>query len=105
MSDRVALMANGRIEQVGLSVDVYEREQVIYIGQSTRYIVRLDRGEQLVAVRQNMETADDELHNEGHRIRLAWAPENTYVLDQQEPPEPKPAAVKASKRGRKNEIG
>jgi len=147
MSDRVAVMANGRIEQVGPPVDVYERpatefvagfigisnlltrdgvrfvvrpeklhmlrendtpkagmnvepgivEQVIYVGQSTRYIVRLDRGEQLVAVRQNMEIADDELHNEGRRIRLAWAPEHTYVLDQQEPPEPKPAAVEASK--------
>ena len=147
MSDRVAVMANGRIEQVGLPVDVYERpatefvagfigisnlltrdgvrfvvrpeklhmlreddtpktgmnvepgivEQVIYVGQSTRYIVRLDRGEQLVAVRQNMETADDELHNEGRRIRLAWAPEHTYVLDQQQPPEPEPAAVETSK--------
>jgi putative spermidine/putrescine transport system ATP-binding protein len=147
MSDRVAVMANGRIEQVGLPVDVYERpatefvagfigisnlltrdgvrfvvrpeklhmlrqndtpepgmnvepgivEQVIYVGQSTRYIVRLDRGEQLVAVRQNVETADDELHKQGRRLRLAWAPEHTYVLDRQEPPEPKPAAVEASK--------
>ena len=147
MSDRVAVMANGRIEQVGPPVDVYERpatefvagfigisnlltrdgvrfvvrpeklhmlrendtpepgmtvepgivEQVIYVGQSTRYNVRLDRGEQLVAVRQNMEAADDELHYEGRRIRLGWAPEHTYVLDQQQPPEPKPAAVEISK--------
>jgi len=147
MSDRVAVMANGRIEQVGPPVDVYERpatefvagfigisnlltrdgvrfvvrpeklhmlrendtpepgmtvepgivEQVIYVGQSTRYNVRLDRGEQLVAVRQNMEAADDELHYEGRRIRLGWAPEHTYVLDQQQPPEPKPAAVETSK--------
>ena len=147
MSDRVAVMANGRIEQVGPPVDVYERpatefvagfigisnlltrdgvrfvvrpeklhmlresdtpepgmtvepgivEQVIYVGQSTRYNVRLDRGEHLVAVRQNMETADDELHYEGRRIRLGWAPEHTYVLDQQQPPEPKPAAVETSK--------
>jgi len=147
MSDRVAVLANGRIEQIGPPVEVYERpatefvagfigisnlltregvrfvvrpeklhmlrendapaprmtvepgivEQVIYVGQSTRYIVRLDHGEQLVAVRQNMETADDELHYEGRRIRLAWAPEHTYVLDQQQPPGEKPAAVEASK--------
>jgi len=147
MSDRVAVMANGRIEQIGPPVDVYERpatefvagfigisnlltrdgvrfvvrpeklhmlrendtaaarmtvepgvvEQVIYVGQSTRYTVRLDHGEQLVAVRQNMEAADDELHFEGRRIRLAWAPEHTYVLDQQTPPEEKPAAVEVSK--------
>src|SRR5712692_7660498 len=147
MSDRMAVMANGQIEQIGSPVEVYERpatefvagfigisnvlvrdgvrfvvrpekirmlaegeepaigmtiepgrvEQVIYVGQSTRYIVRLDHGEQLVAVRQNMETADDELHYEGRRIRLAWAPEHTYVLDQQQPPGEKPAAVEASK--------
>src|SRR5207245_3625996 len=115
MSDRVAVMANGRIEQVGPPVDVYERpatefvagfigisnlltrdgvrfvvrpaklhmlrendtpepgmtvepgigERVLYVGQANRSDVRLDRGEQLVAVRQNMEAADDELHYEG----------------------------------------
>src|SRR5256885_12543009 len=97
MSDRLAVMANGRIEQIGPPVEVYERpatefvagfigisnvllrdgvrfvvrpekirmlaegdqaepgmtveqgqvEEVIYIGVSTRYLVRLDRGEQL----------------------------------------------------------
>jgi hypothetical protein len=44
-----------------------------------------------------METADDELHYEGRRIRLAWAPEHTYVLDQQQPPEQKSAAVEVRK--------
>src|SRR5947208_679266 len=99
MSDRLAVLANGQIEQIGSPVDVYERpatefvagfiglsnvlqrdgvrfvvrpekirmlaageqvepgitvergqvEEVLYIGVSTRYLVRLDRGEQLVA--------------------------------------------------------
>src|SRR5690349_15514739 len=105
MSDRMAVMSAGKIEQIGTPVDVYERpasefvagfigisnvlqrdgtqfvirpekihllmeaespsagmtvepgvvEQVVYVGMSTRFIVRLDRGEQLVAVRQNMD--------------------------------------------------
>jgi putative spermidine/putrescine transport system ATP-binding protein len=147
MSDRVAVMSNGRIEQIGPPVDVYERPatefvagfigisnlltrdgvrfvirpeklhmilegdipppgmtvepgvvgEVVYVGQSTRYNVRLDRGEQLVAVRQNMEAADAAQEHEGSRIRLAWASEHTYVLDQQQPPEPKPAAADNSK--------
>jgi putative spermidine/putrescine transport system ATP-binding protein len=147
MSDRVAVMANGRIEQLGPPVELYERpatefvagfigisnlltrggvrfvvrpeklhmllegdssgpgmtvepgvvEQVVYVGQSTRFNIRLDRGEQLVAVRQNSETADDTQGVEGRRIRLAWAPEHTYVLDQQQPPEQKPAAVEIVK--------
>jgi len=147
MSDRIAVMSNGRIEQIGPPVDVYERpatefvagfigisnlltrdgvrfvirpeklhmilerdipppgmtvepgvvEEVVYVGQATRYNVRLDRGEQLVAVRQNMEAADAAQEHEGSRIRLAWAPEHTYVLDQQQPLEPEPAAADNSK--------
>ena len=143
MSDRVAVMANGRIEQIGPPVDLYERpatefvagfigisnlltrdgvkfvirpeklhmllepdapvpgmsvepgvvEQVIYVGQSTRYNIKLDRGEQLVAVRQNTDAADEALRYEGRRIRLAWAPEHTYVLDQQQTSDVKPAAI------------
>jgi putative spermidine/putrescine transport system ATP-binding protein len=130
MSDRVAVMEQGVIEQVGPPAEVYERpatefvagfigisnllerdgtrfvirpeklrillegeepirtmrvepgtvEQVVYVGMSTRYLVRLERGEQLVAVRQNVEAADQDLRHEGRRVRLAWAPEHTYVL-------------------------
>ena len=151
---RVAVLANGRIEQIGSPVELYERpatefvagfigisnllmrdgvkftvrpeklhmllepdapesgmiveagvvEQVVYVGQATRYNIRLDRGEQLVAVRQNTEAADDALQYEGRRIRLAWAPEHTYVLDQQPVPDAKPAAVENSREVRKNEI-
>ena len=131
MSDRVAVMTNGQIEQIGSPVDVYERpatefvagfigisnvllrdgvrfvvrpekirmlaegeepaagmtvergkvEEVIYVGMSTRYIVRLDRGEQLVAVRQNMDALGDAHKFEDRPVRLAWTPDHTYVLD------------------------
>ncbi len=134
MSDRVAVMSNGRIEQIGPPVEIYERpatefvagfigisnlltrdgvrfvvrpeklrmlldenvleprmtvepgvvEQVVYVGQSTRYNVRLERGELLVAVRQNIEAADEVVQWEGRRIRLGWSPEHTYVLDQRQ---------------------
>jgi putative spermidine/putrescine transport system ATP-binding protein len=134
MSDRIAVMARGRIEQIAPPAEVYERpatefvagfigisnvldrdgtrfvvrpekirmldegeraepgmtvepgtvEEVVYIGMSTRYVVRLDRGEQLVAVRQNMEAAGQAGQYEGRRVRLAWSPEHTYVLDKTE---------------------
>jgi len=133
MSDRMAVMMNGKIEQLGSPVEVYERpatefvagfigisnmlerngvrfvvrpeklrmlddgleaargmaveegtvEQVVYVGMSTRFIVRLDRGEQLVAVRQNMDALGQALRYEGRRVRLAWVPGHTYVLDHQ----------------------
>lgn len=131
MSDRLAVMANGQIEQIGTPVEVYEQprtefvagfigisnvlqrdgvrfvvrpekirmlaegdnapagmtvepgrvEEVVYVGMSTRYIVRLDRGEQLVAVRQNMDALGDAEKFEGRPVRLAWTPDHTYVLD------------------------
>jgi putative spermidine/putrescine transport system ATP-binding protein len=134
MSDRMAVMANGQIEQIGSPVEVYERpatefvagfigisnvlerggvrfvirpekiqmlvegeaadlgttiepgmvEQIVYVGMSTRYVVRLDRGEQLVAVRQNMDAAGDAQRYQGRPVRLAWTADHTFVLDGKE---------------------
>jgi putative spermidine/putrescine transport system ATP-binding protein len=131
MSDRMAVMANGQIEQIGSPVEVYERpatefvagfigisnvllrdgvrfvirpekirmlaegedpdpgttvepgqvEDVVYVGMTTRYMVRLDRGEQLVAVRQNMDAVGDAQKFQGKPVRLAWTADHTYVLD------------------------
>ncbi len=134
MSDRLAVMANGHIEQLGSPVDVYERpasefvagfigisnvlvrdgvrfvirpekirilldgeepqpgttvepghvEEVVYVGMSTRYVVRLDRGEQLVAVRQNMDAPGAAANLGGKSVRLAWSREHIFVLDKGE---------------------
>jgi putative spermidine/putrescine transport system ATP-binding protein len=135
MSDRVAVMSNGLIEQIGSPVDVYEKpasefvagfigisnvllrdgvrfvvrpekirmltedetpgpsmrvepgtvEEIVYVGMSTRYLVRLDRGEQLVAVRQNMDAAGDVARSlQGRRVRLAWTADHAYVLETKE---------------------
>jgi len=131
MSDRMAVMSAGKIEQIGTPVDVYERpasefvagfigisnvlvrdgvrfvirpekirmlaegeaapadttvepgtvEEVVYVGMSTRYVVHLDRGEQLVAVRQNMDALGDAKKFVGRPVRLAWTQEHTFVLD------------------------
>jgi putative spermidine/putrescine transport system ATP-binding protein len=134
MSDRMAVMTSGQIEQIGSPVEVYERpatefvagfigisnvlkrggvrfvvrpekirmlaegeepaagmtvepgrvEEVIYVGMSTRYVVRLEGGEQLVAVRQNMDAVGDAQKFEGRPVRLAWTLDNTFVLDKGE---------------------
>ena len=134
MSDRVAVMSNGKIEQIGSPVEVYEQpasefvagfigisnvllregvrfvvrpekirmltegeepetgmrvepgtvEEVVYVGMSTRYVVRLDRGEQLVAVRQNMDATGDAQKFQGRPVRLAWTADHTYVLESKE---------------------
>jgi putative spermidine/putrescine transport system ATP-binding protein len=131
MSDRMAVLANGKIQQLGPPVEVYERpatefvagfigisnvlerngvrfvvrpeklrmleegeraeagmtvepgtvEQVLYVGMSTRFTVRLDHGELLVAVRQNMDAPGQAQSSEGRRVNLAWTPDHTYVLN------------------------
>ncbi|MEA2210573.1 MAG: putative spermidine/putrescine transport system ATP-binding protein [Solirubrobacteraceae bacterium] len=122
MSDRLAVMANGRIEQVGTPAEVYEHpttefvagfvgtsnvitrgntrytirpeklhlldsephgsgmetargqvREVIYLGAVTRYLVELEDGSTLTALRQNLESsAQEALEQRGHRVWLAW---------------------------------
>jgi putative spermidine/putrescine transport system ATP-binding protein len=54
--------------------------EVVYVGMSTRFLVRLDHGEQLVAVRQNMDAPGQARSYQGRRVTLAWAPDHQYVL-------------------------
>jgi putative spermidine/putrescine transport system ATP-binding protein len=55
--------------------------EVVYLGPVTRYIVELDKGGELVAVRQNLETSSqDALKQRGNRTRLQWRPAHTFDL-------------------------
>jgi putative spermidine/putrescine transport system ATP-binding protein len=56
--------------------------EVVYLGSLTRYVVELDRGETLVAMRQNLDSADHAATAErGRRVRLAWGPEHVNPVD------------------------
>jgi putative spermidine/putrescine transport system ATP-binding protein len=79
--EKIRMLAEGESADVGMTVEPGRVEQVVYVGMTTRYIVRLDRGEQLVAVRQNMDAHGDAQKFEGQPIRLAWTADHTYVLD------------------------
>jgi putative spermidine/putrescine transport system ATP-binding protein len=133
MSDRIAVMAHGLIEQTGSPVEVYERpasefvagfigisnlllrdgvrfvvrpeklllllpgdhapagfaaepgtvEEVVYLGVATRYLVRLESGEQLVVVRQNSDSAGQPAGLEGRPVRVAWATGHRFVIGSQ----------------------
>jgi putative spermidine/putrescine transport system ATP-binding protein len=81
--EKLHMLEEGQEPRSGMTVEPGTVEQVVYVGMSTRYVVRLDRGEQLVAVRQNMDAPGQALRYEGRRVRLAWVPGHTYVLDHQ----------------------
>jgi putative spermidine/putrescine transport system ATP-binding protein len=133
MSDRIAVLAEGRIEQVGTPAEIYEHpasefvagfvgtsnvierdgrrytirpeklrllgehealpadgleaqagsvREVVYLGAVTRYVVELDRGGMLTALRQNLETSAEQAAAErGRRVRIAWRPEQMAPVD------------------------
>jgi putative spermidine/putrescine transport system ATP-binding protein len=131
MSDRIAVFSQGRIDQVGSPVEVYEHpatefvagfvgvsnvleredrrftirpekirilvepEQpapgdqteagvvaaVVYVGSVTRFVVELDAGGSLTAVRQNVDASVVTPIEQGQRVLLAWRPENTFTID------------------------
>jgi putative spermidine/putrescine transport system ATP-binding protein len=123
MSDRLAVFKQGRIEQLGTPVEVYEQpasdfvagfigisnvlerdgrhitvrpekvrlladgespppgshaeqgriDEVVYLGMLTRYVVALDAGGQLTAVRQNLDGyAADVAGDRGTTVTVAW---------------------------------
>jgi putative spermidine/putrescine transport system ATP-binding protein len=56
--------------------------EVVYLGPVTRYIVDLDEGRTLVALRQNLDTtAGQALEERGRRVRLAWDPDHAFAVD------------------------
>ena len=59
---------------------------VVYLGVVTRYRIELDGGGQLVAVRQNLETAAaDALEARGRRARVAWRPDQAFRVGADQP--------------------
>jgi putative spermidine/putrescine transport system ATP-binding protein len=65
----------------GFASEAGEVREVVYLGALTRYVVALDRGGELVAVRQNVETSSqDALDRRGSRVRLEWRPAHTFDL-------------------------
>jgi putative spermidine/putrescine transport system ATP-binding protein len=132
MSDRLAVMNDGRIEQLGTPIDVYERPanefvagfigvsnlldregrrftirpekvtlveagspappghhaeagriaDVIYLGSVTRYVIELDSGETLIALRQNLETAGDATQlTSGQQVHATWLEAQTFTIN------------------------
>ena len=60
---------------------------MVYFGVVTRYRVELDDGGQLVAVRQNVQTAASEaLEARGRRVRVAWRPDQAFRIGSERKP-------------------
>jgi putative spermidine/putrescine transport system ATP-binding protein len=80
--EKIRMLADGATPDPGASVESGHIAEVIYAGMVTRYIVELDAGEELVVVRQNLETTSAEaLRERGRHVRLEWRPEHAFEIE------------------------
>ena len=79
--EKIHLLADGEKAPEGSHVERGRIEEVVYLGMLTRYLVALDAGGKLTAVRQNLETAAAEaLQARGRMVNVAWREPQTYDI-------------------------
>jgi putative spermidine/putrescine transport system ATP-binding protein len=79
--EKVHILEAGTAAPAGTHVESGEIVEVTYLGVLTRYVVTLESGDSLVAVRQNLETAGaDTLDETNRRVQVAWRPEHEYEI-------------------------
>jgi putative spermidine/putrescine transport system ATP-binding protein len=89
--EKVRLLFEGDVVPADAHVEPGTVTDVIYLGVITRFVVTLDGGGSLVAVRQNVETAAaDALGARGERVNVAWRAEHAYEIASGPSPEEKP---------------
>jgi putative spermidine/putrescine transport system ATP-binding protein len=72
--EKLRLLESGAADG-GLRSAAGDVREVVYLGSVTRYVVDLDDGQTLVALRQNLETtASEAAAMRGRHVRLAWEP-------------------------------
>jgi putative spermidine/putrescine transport system ATP-binding protein len=80
--EKIRILGERDSPEDGSRVEDGRIREVVYVGMVTRYVVDLDRGGELVVVRQNLETTSaDVAEARGKAVRLEWGPEQTYVIE------------------------
>jgi len=80
--EKVRLLEPGEAVPAGSHAERGRIEDVIYLGMLTRYVVALEAGGTLTAVRQNLETAAAEaLESKGRDVAVAWREDQTFDID------------------------
>ncbi len=71
--EKIRLLAEHEQAPDGELSELGAVQEVVYLGSATRYVVALDDGGTLVAMRQNDESSEETAPEErGRRVRLAW---------------------------------
>jgi putative spermidine/putrescine transport system ATP-binding protein len=85
--EKVRILAAGDARE-GLHVERGEVLDASYVGQSTRYTVRLEDGGTIIVIRQNLETSHDEARDlRGRHVEVGWRTAQTSAIGPAQPPE------------------
>jgi putative spermidine/putrescine transport system ATP-binding protein len=80
--EKIRILEESESAEPGAHSETGQIRDVVYVGMVTRYAVALDEGGVLMVIRQNLETTSSEaLEARDRRVRLAWRPEHTFVID------------------------
>jgi putative spermidine/putrescine transport system ATP-binding protein len=80
--EKISVLEEHDTAAPGAHTETGRIRDVVYVGMVTRYMVEMDEGGLLMVIRQNLETTSSEvLEARGRRVRLAWRPEHTYVIE------------------------
>ena len=79
--EKIRLLAPGERVAPGTHTERGRIREVIYLGVVTRYVVELQAGGTLIAVRQNLETAAAEaLEATGREVDVAWREDQSFEI-------------------------
>jgi putative spermidine/putrescine transport system ATP-binding protein len=79
--EKLRLLAPGEPAPDGFHIEAGRILDVIYLGMATRYVVKLEAGDTLIAVSQNRETAAAEvLEAKGRDIAVSWRDDQMFEI-------------------------
>lgn len=80
--EKIRIAPEGELfDEAGLHTEAGRLVEIIYVGHFTRYVVALDDGIEVIAVRQNVDRSGAWLHvKPGTRVQVAWRPDNLFEL-------------------------
>jgi len=79
--EKILVLVEGEAAPVGTHSELGVISEVIYLGMVTRFVVALDDGGTVTAVRQNVETQVEAVADlRGQRVTVAWQPDQAYEI-------------------------
>lgn len=80
--EKIRIATEGHVfEESGLHVEAGRLIEAVYVGQFTRYLVALDDGTEVVAVRQNLDRSSGHIRSvPGSTVQVAWRADTLFEL-------------------------